>query len=178
MVKTLKKRARSASPAAPAVKSAVAKSVDATSEPPKKKKKLVKTKKIVKKAVEEPAEKQEQESEDEEQEHEEAPAAKEAAAPQKEAKEQTTTLAKNSESTNTGESFASLGQNENLLKGLEDAGYTSMFEIQKRSIPYLLNGEDVLGAAKTGSGKTLAFLVPMIDTLAKTKFIQRNGTGV
>ncbi|CAD7966622.1 unnamed protein product [Amoebophrya sp. A25] len=75
-------------------------------------------------------------------------------------------------------SFATLGLHENLVKGLDEAGFTKMFEIQRRSIPPLLRGEDVLGAAKTGSGKTLAFLVPMIDTLVKIKFLQRNGTGV
>eukprot|EP00392_Amoebophrya_sp_AT5.2_P018400 g18930.t1 len=74
--------------------------------------------------------------------------------------------------------FASLGLSENLVKGLDEAGFTKMFEIQRRAIPPLLRGEDVLGAAKTGSGKTLAFLVPMIDTLLKIKFLQRNGTGV
>ena len=36
-----------------------------------------------------------------------------------------------------------------------------MFEIQAKSIPPLMSGRDVLGAAKTGSGKTLAFLVPL-----------------
>ena len=38
-----------------------------------------------------------------------------------------------------------------------------MTHIQARTIPHLLKGRDVLGAAKTGSGKTLAFLVPSIE---------------
>jgi len=35
-----------------------------------------------------------------------------------------------------------------------------MTHIQSRTLPYLLKGRDVLGAAKTGSGKTLAYLIP------------------
>ena len=91
---------------------------------------------------------------------------------------ETEALPKKSSQCATDLSFEKLGLHENLLKGLLDAGFTKMFEIQARSVPHLLAGEDVLGAAKTGSGKTLAFLVPMIDTLVKTKFLQKNGTGV
>lgn len=52
-----------------------------------------------------------------------------------------------------------------------------MTEIQAKSIPHLLNGKDVLAAAKTGSGKTLSFLVPAIDLLYNVKFLPRNGVG-
>ncbi|KAL7235659.1 hypothetical protein ACSBR1_019033 [Camellia fascicularis] len=37
--------------------------------------------------------------------------------------------------------------------------------IQARSIPPLLEGKDILGAARTGSGKTLAFLIPAVEKL-------------
>ncbi|KAK9048722.1 hypothetical protein SSX86_032312, partial [Deinandra increscens subsp. villosa] len=50
--------------------------------------------------------------------------------------------------------------------------------IQARSIPPLLEGKDVLGAARTGSGKTLAFLVPAVELLYHGRFAPRNGTGV
>jgi len=45
-------------------------------------------------------------------------------------------------------------------KSLEFYGYDTMTHIQARTLPYLLKGRDVLGAAKTGSGKTLAYLIP------------------
>jgi ATP-dependent RNA helicase DDX18/HAS1 len=51
-------------------------------------------------------------------------------------------------------------------------------QIQARSIPPLLEGRDVMGAAKTGSGKTLAFLIPAIEMLYNLRFSPRNGTGV
>lgn len=51
-------------------------------------------------------------------------------------------------------------------------------QIQARSIPQLLTGRDVLGAARTGSGKTLAFVVPAAELLFHGNFMPRSGTGV
>ncbi|CAH1962717.1 unnamed protein product [Acanthoscelides obtectus] len=67
---------------------------------------------------------------------------------------------------------------ENTLKAIEDMGFTTMTEIQARSIPPLLEGRDLVGSAKTGSGKTLAFLIPSVELIYKLKFMPRNGTGV
>ncbi|XP_062611076.1 uncharacterized protein LOC134272917 [Saccostrea cucullata] len=63
------------------------------------------------------------------------------------------------------------------LKGIADMGFTHMTEIQASTIPHLLEGRDLMGAAKTGSGKTLAFLLPAVELLYKLKFMPRNGTG-
>lgn len=75
-------------------------------------------------------------------------------------------------------SFHELSLCERTLQAIEEMGFTKMTEIQKRGIPPLLTGKDVLGAAKTGSGKTLAFLIPAIEMLYALKFKPRNGTGV
>lgn len=56
-------------------------------------------------------------------------------------------------------------------------GFTVMTEIQAKTIPPLLEGRDLVGAAKTGSGKTLAFLIPAVELIYKLKFMPRNGTG-
>ncbi|XP_069472691.1 ATP-dependent RNA helicase DDX18 isoform X2 [Ambystoma mexicanum] len=76
--------------------------------------------------------------------------------------------------------FASLADlvSENTLKGILDMGFVHMTEIQHKSIRPLLEGRDVLAAARTGSGKTLAFLIPAIELVYKLKFMPRNGTGV
>ncbi|XP_063244275.1 probable ATP-dependent RNA helicase pitchoune [Bacillus rossius redtenbacheri] len=66
---------------------------------------------------------------------------------------------------------------EHTLKGVADMGFTTMTEIQARSIPPLLEGRDIVGSAKTGSGKTLAFLIPAVELIYKLKFMPRNGTG-
>ncbi|XP_053397745.1 uncharacterized protein LOC123552273 isoform X4 [Mercenaria mercenaria] len=66
----------------------------------------------------------------------------------------------------------------NTLDGIKDMGFTHMTEIQANAIPHLLEGRDLMGAAKTGSGKTLAFLLPAVELLYNLKFMPRNGTGV
>lgn len=63
------------------------------------------------------------------------------------------------------------------LKGISDMGFKKMTEIQARAIPPLLEGRDLVGAARTGSGKTLAFLIPVVEVIHKLKFMPRNGTG-
>jgi ATP-dependent RNA helicase DDX18/HAS1 len=55
--------------------------------------------------------------------------------------------------------------------------FVTLTEIQARSIPPLLRGQDVLAQAKTGSGKTLAFLIPAVELLARAQWLPRNGTG-
>jgi len=77
-------------------------------------------------------------------------------------------------------SFKSLSPlvSEATLQGCEDMGFTHMTEIQKQTIPHLLEGRDLVGAAKTGSGKTLSFLIPAVELVYKLKFMPRNGTGV
>lgn len=67
---------------------------------------------------------------------------------------------------------------ENTLKAIHDMGFTNMTEIQAKAIPPLLEGRDLVGAAKTGSGKTLAFLIPAVELIYKLKFMPRNGMSV
>lgn len=74
-------------------------------------------------------------------------------------------------------SFESLNDKvcELTLNAITDMGFTTLTEIQARSIPPLLEGRDLVGAAKTGSGKTLAFLIPAVELIYKLKFMPRNG---
>ncbi|BGP18857.1 hypothetical protein JCM10213_003512 [Rhodosporidiobolus nylandii] len=73
--------------------------------------------------------------------------------------------------------FETLDLSDGTRKALDGMGFKTMTEVQARTIPPLLAGKDVLGAAKTGSGKTLAFLIPAVEMLNKLKFKPRNGTG-
>ncbi len=52
-----------------------------------------------------------------------------------------------------------------ILKALRDENYTEPTSIQAKSIPLILNREDVLGSAQTGTGKTAAFAIPIIQHL-------------
>ncbi|KAK3024137.1 hypothetical protein RJ639_044392 [Escallonia herrerae] len=74
--------------------------------------------------------------------------------------------------------FASLPISEPTMNAIKEMGFQFMTQIQARAIPPLLEGKDVLGAARTGSGKTLAFLVPAVELLYNIRFAPRNGTGV
>lgn len=80
--------------------------------------------------------------------------------------------------TKLAEALGSGGISEASLKGIAEMGFTHMTDIQAQTIPQLLEGCDLVGAAKTGSGKTLAFLLPAIELIYKLKFMPRNGTGV
>ena len=61
--------------------------------------------------------------------------------------------------------FESLGLSTNLLKVIEEMGFTTPTPIQEKSIPLLLKGgkTDFIGLAQTGTGKTAAFGLPLID---------------
>ncbi|KAJ1668146.1 ATP-dependent RNA helicase [Coemansia sp. RSA 1813] len=74
--------------------------------------------------------------------------------------------------------FNELPLTEQTQNAIKEMGFTKMTEVQARTIPPLLAGRDVLGAAKTGSGKTLSFLIPAVELLSRLKFKPRNGTGV
>ncbi len=65
----------------------------------------------------------------------------------------------------TVSAFAELGLAERLLRALEDAQYDSPTPIQRRAIPLLLDGMDLLGIAQTGTGKTAAFTLPLLQNL-------------
>nr|WCZ58509.1 ATP-dependent RNA helicase [Andalucia godoyi] len=81
------------------------------------------------------------------------------------------------ESIFSNKSFTELDLSPETLRAIRDMNFTTMTEIQARSIPALMAGRDVLGQAKTGSGKTLAFLIPIVELLRKARFMPRNGTG-
>jgi ATP-dependent RNA helicase DeaD len=67
--------------------------------------------------------------------------------------------------TATVTAFSQLALNNSLLKALDEVGYETPSPIQARTIPLLLQGEDVLGQAQTGTGKTAAFALPMLSRL-------------
>jgi len=62
--------------------------------------------------------------------------------------------------------FTDLGLGPEILKAVDDVGYTTPTPIQVKAIPYVLMGRDVLGCAQTGTGKTASFTLPMIEILA------------
>ena len=66
--------------------------------------------------------------------------------------------------------FSEMPLSDMTQKAVAELGFQKATEIQARTIPHILNGKDVLGAAKTGSGKTLAYMVPAVELLSKARF--------
>ena len=65
--------------------------------------------------------------------------------------------------------FEDLGLCKEILLSINSIGYKKPTEIQKKAIPQILMGRDVLGCAQTGTGKTAAFGIPIVNFLLKTK---------
>lgn len=59
--------------------------------------------------------------------------------------------------------FSDLGISEEILRAVEEMGYTQPSPIQQQAIPFILQGRDLIGQAQTGTGKTAAFAIPIID---------------
>jgi len=62
-------------------------------------------------------------------------------------------------------SFNNLQLIEPLLKALSKEGYTHPTPIQERSIPVVLQKQDLLACAQTGTGKTAAFVLPILQLM-------------
>lgn len=65
-----------------------------------------------------------------------------------------------------------LGKENPILGSIRSRGFTEPSEIQRKAIPYVLEGRDVIAGASTGSGKTLAFAVGLVKNVKKDFGIQ------
>lgn len=63
------------------------------------------------------------------------------------------------------DSFEALGLGTDLLRAIDDMGFTEPTPVQEQAVPPGLAGRDLLGCAMTGSGKTAAFLLPIMERL-------------
>jgi ATP-dependent RNA helicase DDX54/DBP10 len=76
-----------------------------------------------------------------------------------------------------GGGFQAMGLNVALLKSIAQKGFKIPTPIQRKAVPLILQGDDVVGMARTGSGKTAAFVIPMIEKL-KTHSAKVGARGV
>ncbi|MGB5353756.1 MAG: DEAD/DEAH box helicase [Woeseia sp.] len=70
--------------------------------------------------------------------------------------------------------FNELGLGAELLRAVNDQGYTTATPIQQRAIPPILEGRDILASAQTGTGKTAGFTLPLLQRLSESS--KKNGT--
>ena len=65
--------------------------------------------------------------------------------------------------------FNKLSLNKELENGLEMMGFENATPIQEKTIPIILNGNDLIACAQTGTGKTAAFVLPILSILSEKK---------
>ncbi|MBU5668480.1 DEAD/DEAH box helicase [Peptoniphilus sp. MSJ-1] len=68
--------------------------------------------------------------------------------------------------------FKELNLSREVLNALDDMGFNEPSKVQEESIPYALEGRDILVEAQTGTGKTASFGIPMIEKLEKSDHIK------
>ncbi|MBI2107480.1 DEAD/DEAH box helicase [Candidatus Woesearchaeota archaeon] len=68
--------------------------------------------------------------------------------------------------------FEKLDLHADIIKAVKKSGFVEPTAIQKRCIPEIKNGKDVVGQSLTGSGKTAAFGLPIIEKIVHGKGIQ------
>ena len=73
--------------------------------------------------------------------------------------------------------FTDLQLSGDLIRAVEQAGYTTPTPIQTQAIPHILTGRDLLGCAQTGTGKTAAFALPILQRLVTTAAAPQMNSG-
>ncbi|GAA5136957.1 DEAD/DEAH box helicase [Thalassotalea piscium] len=63
-------------------------------------------------------------------------------------------------------SFSTFNFCEPLLQAITELGYTEPTAIQKKAIPTIMAGKDLIAAAQTGTGKTASFALPILQKLS------------
>lgn len=68
--------------------------------------------------------------------------------------------------------FEALNVKQELVKGLNEMGVKEPTDIQKKTMPLIKQGRDVIGISKTGSGKTISFGVPLLENIKHEQEVQ------
>ncbi len=61
--------------------------------------------------------------------------------------------------------FDKLGLSAQIMRAIEDMGFSQPTEIQEKAIPVMRSGKDIIGRSRTGTGKTMAFAIPAIEMI-------------
>ncbi len=63
--------------------------------------------------------------------------------------------------------FDKFGLSADILRAIEDQGYTTPTPVQAQAIPVILEGHDIMAGAQTGTGKTAGFTLPLLQLMNK-----------
>lgn len=72
-------------------------------------------------------------------------------------------------------SFKDLNLNKPILRAIAEAGYNIPTLVQEKTIPFILNNEDLIVSAQTGTGKTAAFALPIIRIIFDKQAASKKG---
>ena len=64
--------------------------------------------------------------------------------------------------------FKELGLSAELLRAVDEQGYSTATPVQQQAIPPILAGRDILASAQTGTGKTAGFTLPLLQRLQQS----------
>ena len=70
--------------------------------------------------------------------------------------------------------FAEMGLHADVLRALEEMGFTAPMAVQSSTLPLIAAGKDLMVQSRTGSGKTAAFGIPFANNIVRPedKFVQ------
>ena len=68
-----------------------------------------------------------------------------------------------SQDTNTPVSFETMDLSPEILRAVREMGFREPSTVQAKTIPLMMNGQDINAIAPTGTGKTCAFGIPMLE---------------
>uniref|UniRef100_A0A8R1TPA5 RNA helicase n=1 Tax=Onchocerca volvulus TaxID=6282 RepID=A0A8R1TPA5_ONCVO len=61
--------------------------------------------------------------------------------------------------------WQAIGLDHMLFKGIQKKGFRQPTPIQRKAIPLIIDGKDIVAMSRTGSGKTAAFVIPILQKL-------------
>lgn len=65
--------------------------------------------------------------------------------------------------------FESMGLKEELIRGIYSYGFEKPSTIQRRAIPEVMKGIDIIGQSQSGTGKTGTFVISVLQQIDETK---------
>ena len=68
--------------------------------------------------------------------------------------------------------FGSIALSHKVMAAIQAMGFEEPSPIQSRTIPPIMEGNDVIGQAQTGTGKTAAFGIPIVEKVQDTRHVQ------
>jgi ATP-dependent RNA helicase RhlE len=62
--------------------------------------------------------------------------------------------------------FKDFGFQSAIMDGIDAMGFETPTPVQQQTIPFIMQGKDLVACAQTGTGKTAAFVLPIMDKLS------------